>query len=71
MATSREASSENTIVSANGVNSSPTIPLTKASGRKTAIVTIVDEAIGMNISRVASRMSSLPFSFSPVRERRL
>ncbi|MNN35059.1 hypothetical protein D3C81_1488970 [compost metagenome] len=64
IATSREASKEKTIVRANGLNSSPTIPLTKASGRNTAIVTIVEDMIGTNISRVASIMSLLPFNFS-------
>ncbi|MNW56173.1 hypothetical protein D3C74_338800 [compost metagenome] len=64
IATSREASNENTIVSAKGLNSSPTIPLTNASGRNTAIVTIVEDMIGRNISRVASTISLPPFSFS-------
>ncbi|MNM93854.1 hypothetical protein D3C81_1062420 [compost metagenome] len=52
------------------MNNSPTIPLTKASGRNTAIVTIVEDIIGTNISRVASMTSLLPFSFSPVKDKR-
>ncbi|MNH44338.1 hypothetical protein D3C79_1064760 [compost metagenome] len=65
MATTSDAMSEKTIVSAKGRNSSPTIPLTKASGRNTAIVTIVEDMIGTNISRVAALISSLPRSLSP------
>ena len=47
----QEASSAKTIVNANGMNSSPTIPLTRVSGRNTAMVTIVEDMIGTNISR--------------------
>ncbi|MNJ47024.1 hypothetical protein D3C77_421690 [compost metagenome] len=57
IATTNEASNENTIVNANGWNNSPTIPLTKANGINTAMVTMVEDKIGVNISRVASIIS--------------
>ncbi len=46
MAIINEATNANTIVKANGVNSSPTGPVTLAKGRYTATVTIVDERMG-------------------------
>ncbi|MNV27008.1 hypothetical protein D3C71_1181430 [compost metagenome] len=58
------------MVKAKGKNSSPTIPLTRASGKNTAMVTIVEDMIGTNISRVAALINSRPFSFSPDNESR-
>lgn len=55
--TSNEASKLNAIASANGLNISPTEPLTKANGKNTTIVTIVDDMIGLNTSLVALTMS--------------
>ena len=51
--TRSEASKLNVIANANGRNISPTEPETKASGKKTIIVTIVEDKIGLNTSLVA------------------
>src|SRR5690606_1243850 len=63
-ATASDASKANDIVSANGKNNSPTIPPTKTSGAKTAIVTSVDDKIGLNISIVADWINLRPDNFS-------
>src|SRR5699024_10847462 len=47
-----------------GINNSPTGPVTKARGEKTAIVTMVEERIGVSICRVASLIKAPPDSFS-------
>ena len=69
--TSKEASKLNAIANANGLNISPTEPLTNANGRKTIIVTIVDDIIGLNTSLVALIMRLLPVSVSFLSDKRL
>src|SRR5699024_2037387 len=69
--TSKEASKLNAIANANGLNISPTDPLTNANGRKTIIVTIVDDIIGLNTSLVALIMRLLPVSVSFLSDKRL
>ncbi|MNO86442.1 hypothetical protein D3C76_778380 [compost metagenome] len=56
MATKREKRSEITIVQASGTKNFPIIPGTKASGKKTATVVIVDEVIAPATSLVAFSM---------------
>ena len=52
------------IANANGRNISPTEPETKASGKKTIIVTIVEDKIGLNTSLVALITKLFPFNCS-------
>ncbi|MNO06769.1 hypothetical protein D3C81_2286940 [compost metagenome] len=57
-ATRSENSSEITMVHASGTKNLPTMPGTKASGRKTATVVSVEEVIAEDTSRVACSTSS-------------
>ena len=54
--TNSDAASAIDAVNANGRKSSPTMPSTKAMGRNTAIVAIVDEVIAPATSRTAPTM---------------
>src|SRR5699024_9027854 len=69
--TSKEANKLNEIDNANCLNISPTDPLTNANGRKTIMVTIVDDIIGLNTSLVALIMSLLPLNGSFLSDKRL
>lgn len=59
--TNNDANKLNAIANAKGLNISPTEPDTNTSGKKTIIVTSVDDIIGLNTSVVA-----LIIKFSPL-----
>ncbi len=64
IATSKDASNAKVIVSANGRNNSPIIPPTNTSGKNTAMVTNVEDNIGLNISIVAELINARPYKGS-------
>src|SRR5699024_5125955 len=64
IATNNDAAKAKVTAKAKGINNSPTGPVTKARGEKTAIVTMVEERIGVSICLVASLIKAPPDSFS-------
>ena len=62
--TSNDANKLKAIAKANGLNISPTEPETNAKGRKTTIVTNVEDKIGLNTSVVAFIINGFPLSCS-------
>src|SRR5699024_3730028 len=69
--TSNDANKLNAIASANGLNISPTEPVTNANGRNTIIVTIVEDMIGLKTSFVALMISLSPVNASFLSDNRL